>query len=177
MQRIPNFTSKRGKKIKRKIEELTEMTVSELFPNHVFTEEFLGQDKTIQVTKDIPIHLLENAGMVRQLTLPPDEELMQKENENERSHKNLEEALSTLTERQRKILHERFFSGKTLKKIACELGISSKRVDDIERKALRRLRNPMRMRLIQGEIRISDPLFQNWLKEFDSKRPMAKFEK
>jgi RNA polymerase sigma factor (sigma-70 family) len=175
MKRIPNFTSKYGKKLKRKLEELTEMTVSEIFPDHVFTKEFLGQDKTIQVTKDIPIHLLENAGMVRQLTLPPDEELMQKEDE--RSHKNLEEALSTLTKRQKIVLHERFFSGKTLKKIACELGISSKRVDDIERKALRRLQNPMRMRLIQGEIRISDPLFQNWLREFDSKRPMAKFEK
>jgi RNA polymerase sigma factor (sigma-70 family) len=176
MQRIPNFTSKRGKKIKRKIEELTEMTVSELFPNHVFTKEFLGQDKTIQVTRDVPFHLLTNAGMVHQLTLPPDEELIHKEGGERYSFKNLDEALSTLTKRERRVLHERFYRTKSLERVGSDLRISGGRVRQIEAKALRKLRHPMRIRLIRGDVKLEDPLFQTWLNEL-KKKPMARFEK
>jgi RNA polymerase sigma factor (sigma-70 family) len=176
LKRVPRFKTESEKRLKHKLEELTEITVSELFPKHIFTEEFLGQDKTIQVTKDIPIHLLENAGMVRQITLPPDEELMQREKENGLSHENLKEALSTLTKRQRKILYERFFHNKSLKQIGKDLGISGGFVEQIEKKSLRRLRHPMRIGLIRGEIRLEDQLFQTWLKEFNE-RPMAHLEK
>ena len=176
LKRVPRFKTESGKRLKHKLEELTEITVSELFPEHIFTEEFLGQDKTIQVTKDIPIHLLENAGMVRQLTLPPDEELMSVEESSICSHGNLNEALSTLTKRERMILDERFFHKRKLKQIGNDLGISRGRAEQIEKKALRKLRKPMIMRLIRGEIRSDDQLFQTWLKQFNE-RPMAHLEK
>src|ERR1035437_6627100 len=133
LKRVPRFKTESEKRLKHKLEELTEITVSELFPKHIFTEEFLGQDKTIQVTKDIPIHLLENAGMVRQLTLPPDEELMLVEEENGKSiEETLEELLGSLSEREQKVMRGYFIEGKTLEQIAQEFGVTRARIAQIK---------------------------------------------
>jgi len=176
MKRIPNFTSASGKLLKQKLEELTEMTVSELFPNHVFTKEFLGRDKTIQVTRDVPVNLLGNASMVQQLTLPPDEELMHKEENGRSLESRVADALTTLTQRERVVVKKRFFENKSLRETGKELGVCGARVNEIERKILRKLRGPMRLRLIRGEMLLNDPSFQSWLKA-DANRPHACLEK
>ena len=176
LKKVPRFTTKSGKKLKRKLEELTGLAITEIFPNHVFTEEFLGQDKTIQVTKNVPIDLLGNVGMVRQLTLPPDEELMSKEENDRPLELRIKEVLETLTPRERAVVNKKFFEGRKPSQMTKDFGVSSSRLDQIEKKILRKLRGPMRLKLIRGEISLNDPFFQSWLKA-EANRPFACLEK
>src|ERR1035437_452622 len=149
LEKVPRFKTESGKRLKHKLEELTEITVSRLFPDHVFTNEFLCQDKTIRVTKDIPIHLLVNAGMVRQLTLPPDEELMLKEEGDvDELQKALRETMSYLSEREQQIIKLRFMENKTLREIASIFGVTRERIREIEVTALRSMRTPARKMIL-----------------------------
>ena len=149
LEKVPRFKTESGKRLKHKLEELTEITVSRLFPDHVFTNEFLCQDKTIRVTKDIPIHLLVNAGMVRQLTLPPDEELMLKEEGDvEELQKALRETMSYLSEREQQIIKLRFMENKTLREIASIFGVTRERIREIEVTALRSMGTPARKMIL-----------------------------
>lgn len=52
----------------------------------------------------------------------------------------LRQALATLTKRERKILEDRFFSGRTQTEIAVEIGISQAQVSRIEKDVLRKVR-------------------------------------
>jgi RNA polymerase sporulation-specific sigma factor len=58
----------------------------------------------------------------------------------------LRQALTTLTKRERKILEDRFFDGRTQMEIAAEIGISQAQVSRIEKAALRQVR-----RCLQGQ--------------------------
>lgn len=58
----------------------------------------------------------------------------------------LEDALYTLTDREREVLRYRFIDGLTLRKTGEQFGITQERICQIEAKALRKLRHPSRSR-------------------------------
>lgn len=58
----------------------------------------------------------------------------------------LEDALYTLTDRERKVLRYRFVDGMTLRETGDQLGVTQERIRQIEAKALRKLRHPSRSR-------------------------------
>ena len=66
------------------------------------------------------------------------------------------DALTTLKPREQDILHRRFFEGETLEEIADRQGVSRGRIQQLEAKALRKLKHPSRSKplrqLIQGEV-------------------------
>jgi RNA polymerase sporulation-specific sigma factor len=53
----------------------------------------------------------------------------------------LEEALNRLPQRERSIIHMRFFDGKTQMEVADEIGISQAQVSRLEKNALKSMRN------------------------------------
>ena len=55
----------------------------------------------------------------------------------------LKEAVSHLSERERKILSMRFFQGKTQMEVSSEIGISQAQVSRLEKNALRQIRKEM----------------------------------
>ena len=61
----------------------------------------------------------------------------------------LDYALSTLYEREHKVLLLRYKSGKTLKETGREFNVTQERIRQIEAKALRKLRHPTRMYYIK----------------------------
>ena len=67
----------------------------------------------------------------------------------EREKKQLiNEALDTLTEREAHILRARFYDERTLQNIADELRLSPERIRQIEAKALRKMRHPKRVEIM-----------------------------
>lgn len=62
----------------------------------------------------------------------------------------IEQALATLTEREVRVIKQRFVERKTLQAIAETEGLSRERIRQIEAKALRKLRHPSRIVLIRG---------------------------
>ncbi len=159
MQRVPKFSLRQSKQIAAKLEELTEMSVSELFPDHVFTAEFLARDKTVQITRDVPNHLLQKVAMVHQLTLPPDEQLMQAEKNEE---KRLETALQVLSEREREILNMRFNEGKSLDAIRQKFGVGRQAIYQIQKIALFKLRGKMNTLAAEDDLNPADRKFRQW---------------
>ena len=55
----------------------------------------------------------------------------------------LKEAVSHLSEREKKILSMRFFQGKTQMEVSAEIGISQAQVSRLEKNALRQIRKEM----------------------------------
>jgi RNA polymerase sporulation-specific sigma factor len=55
----------------------------------------------------------------------------------------LKEAVSHLTQRERKILSMRFFQGKTQMEVSAEIGISQAQVSRLEKNALRQIRKEL----------------------------------
>ena len=62
--------------------------------------------------------------------------------------KNVEIVLDTLKPREKRIIELRFFEGKTLKEAAKECKLSVDRTRMIEKRALRKIRHPIRMQMI-----------------------------
>lgn len=58
----------------------------------------------------------------------------------------LNEAMETLSERERDVLQRRFFGGETLRDIADQRGIGPEPVRQVEARALRKMRHPLRSR-------------------------------
>lgn len=58
----------------------------------------------------------------------------------------VEKEISTLSEREQKILYLRYKEGLTLEEVGKEFGVTRERIREIEAKALRRLRHPSHMR-------------------------------
>ena len=165
MTYVPKFSTDSGKLIKQKLEELTEMTVEELFPEHVFTEKFLKTDKFVQITKGIPVELLSNASLIYELPVPPDEQILRREYEEAVAF-----VFSTLTEQQVVVLHERFVNDKTLEEIGATYGVRRERIRQIESKAMRLLRSPVRLRLLRGELTEDSPLVKTWNADLTERR-------
>ena len=55
----------------------------------------------------------------------------------------LKEAVSRLSERERKILSMRFFQGKTQMEVSTEIGISQAQVSRLEKNAIRQIRKEL----------------------------------
>lgn len=68
------------------------------------------------------------------------------------SSKVLNEAMEVLTPREQDILHRRFFKEETLREIGDDYGISADRINQIEHKALRKLKHPSRSRVLRSFI-------------------------
>ena len=62
----------------------------------------------------------------------------------EEKYEGLEKVLNTLTDREKIVIQMRTIEGQTLKKCGEYLGISTERIRQIESKALRKLRHPLR---------------------------------
>ena len=60
------------------------------------------------------------------------------------SHVAIEEAMSTLKERERQILDKRFIIGKTQMEIADEIGISQAQVSRLEKRAIKQLKKVLK---------------------------------
>lgn len=54
------------------------------------------------------------------------------------------EALATLSPREQEIIHARFFDGETFKEIGDRQGVSTTRIRQLEKKAIRKLKHPSR---------------------------------
>ena len=62
----------------------------------------------------------------------------------------LDDALSTLTPREAKVISMRFYEDKTLEDVGCELFLTRESVRLVEAKALRRLRHPSRSKVLRA---------------------------
>ena len=95
----------------------------------------------LEANKDVEsLHQPTYQGDGREILLM--ERLPKEENEEETviNHVLLEESLSCLKEEERKIIHYRYFAGKTQQEIAKLLHISQVQVSRMEKKILRKLR-------------------------------------
>ena len=61
----------------------------------------------------------------------------------------LEHALETLTEREQKVIYERFQEMKTFEEVGKDFGITRERIRQIEAKALKKLRHPSRSKRLK----------------------------
>lgn len=70
----------------------------------------------------------------------------------EQLHEDLERCLSTLEEREQRVIRSRYWDGKTLKEVGQEIGVSYQRVRDIERHGFFRMRKDKRLQVYRNEI-------------------------
>lgn len=68
----------------------------------------------------------------------------------------VDDAMETLTEREREIINAHFFSTKTLDDIAADHGVTRERVRQVEAKALRKLRHPSRGEKLRSFLDVAD---------------------
>jgi transcriptional regulator with XRE-family HTH domain len=101
----------------------------------------LKKSAVIEQIADIPIEAWLSGSV--QAALPPDEVLMQQET-------GIEKALATLRPREQYILRQRFLEGEIGSSTAENMGISPVRRQQIEATALRKLRHPSRLRLLEA---------------------------
>ena len=106
---------------------------SELFPEHLDKE-----IATNRIESFVDQNQIEGVGQPKQLT--PYEDCA-----NEDRAEVLDAVLDTLTEREKKVLTELYFKENTRSHVGRNIKVCSKRVSDIEWKALRKLRHPSRM--------------------------------
>ena len=105
---------------------------SELFPEHLDHE--IPTNRIAAYVEQAQI-----SGGRAQHLLPGDE------CQNAELTETIDEVLGTLTERERSVLKDRFWKGKTLREVGKDYDIEGQRVSQIERHALRKLRHPSRL--------------------------------
>lgn len=71
------------------------------------------------------------------------------------THRVLDEVLQTLTDRERDVLRARFWEGKTMAEVARKHHVTHGAISETERRALRKLRHPSRMKVIETEYTIN----------------------
>jgi RNA polymerase sigma factor (sigma-70 family) len=118
-----------------------EVSAEELFPEAVQRLEQSQAVKKLDAT-DIPALL--SGHQERLLLSGPDDQLVERE-----LLEATEQALGSLSDRERSILRMRFVDGMSLREIGNEEGVGSERIRQIEAEALRKLRHPNRSRLLK----------------------------
>lgn len=150
-QYIPNFHTKKGKELKCSLENVTGLFIEEIFPDHVFSNTILNKDHEIQVTFEVPEHLLPNIEGIHWLPCPPDEAMMQKEERGHDIKECLNSILLSLDEQHRTTLRLRFFN--ELKHEDCIPlipGVTTRQgIQQLETKALKILRAKVSMENIR----------------------------
>lgn len=128
-----------------KLEALTGQSQEDLFPEVIDDEAFQAVPKQLDVHKDVPLDRL--LPVTRSLMLAsPEEEMIEQEIVFENSER-LQEALSTLPDRYKRILIARFgLDGeepRASKAIADQFQIGTQRLHQIEHKAIAKLRQKL----------------------------------
>ena len=114
---------KLSRRQKEKLMELTEKSFEDLFPEEVFSREFLERKKVFEITKEVPASLLLEQIHMLQPPSPPDDILMEKETDSL-----LKTAFEELPAKDKKLLTKRFFENKTLDEVGTGLGITREAV-------------------------------------------------
>ncbi len=133
------------KERQEKFLELTGKLPEDLWPEALRTKEFIDIPKTIEATREVPLHLLARGRESLALPPTPEEILMNKD-----LTKGIKGILSTLTQQQQKVIAGIFLEEKTQVEVGRDMGKSKERIRQIEEKALWRLRNPKRMRILKS---------------------------
>jgi transcriptional regulator with XRE-family HTH domain len=112
----------------------------------IWPEDFIGVKKTITVqqTQEIDVHLLQEKPYELHETCKPNIELLKTK---------IDEALNTLDAREQFVMHERFYKQKTYDEICKKLPLTRSRIQQIELRALRRLRNSKKALVHLGDAR------------------------
>lgn len=143
MNEVPDWRTFPGD-LTARLFELTGKMPEELWPEEVFTEEFIKAPKRLRSVRNIPVNLLAIAGVI-QLPAPTPQDAME---EDER-RRIVRATLRTLPQREQTIIELRFFEEKTLEEVGQEMGVTRERIRQIEARALRHLRHPMRAGVLE----------------------------
>jgi len=128
-----------------KLFELTGKMPEEIWPDEVFTDEFLAQPKRAEIIRDVPAdRLLAQSAGIFALPAPPDvargtQELKEA----------LDDALWKLTPREERIIRALFEDDATLVEIGSREGLDVDQVACLKHKALRKLRSPETARILR----------------------------
>lgn len=136
------------RKYRTSIEGLTGPEIKQLSDRFDVSEDVVLEIESRMSHRDESLNtpLLEDSSMEKQDYLVdsrPNQEVLLLESDEQRYHREvLSTALENLTERERTVIHYRFFSDptKTLEEIGKELGVSRERVRQLEKKAIGKLK-------------------------------------
>jgi RNA polymerase sigma factor (sigma-70 family) len=156
LKKVPSTRTRHGIELRRKLSVLTGASENELFPASLYTPEFLAKPKKLEILAEASTSLLTSQPDILSLPLAPDEAMMRKEDEQMSVEKKavLDEVLSTLNRQQRFVINEKFLKGRTSEEVGKDLKVGKTRVLQIEAKAFRLLRHPVRTRKLATIIEI-----------------------
>ncbi len=131
-------TKLKARELTEKLMELTSMTVDDLFPEAFRTNEFLAKPKLFERTADVPVDKL--VGYAETLALPPapDEELIEKEDNEE-----VLNVLSGLSFQQQHAVKRVLFEGKETHEAAEERGVSQSAISANLQMAKKKIREEL----------------------------------
>ena len=137
LKRVPS--ERTGKKVEKKLFDLTGKTLDELFPKELRENaEFLQHAKSIEVTRQIEVKML-GCQAAERLLLPGADEDAIRNLDNEELRRRLNATLKTLSYREREIIKLRYLGSMDQSEVAGVFGITSSRVSQLERAALRKM--------------------------------------
>jgi hypothetical protein len=107
----------------------------------IWPEDFAGIKKTliVQQTQEIDVHLLQAKPHELHDTCKPDIEFVKNK---------INEVLDSLSDREKTVIKDRFYKNKSLGELGSKFLVNSERIRQIEQKALRKLRHPLRMKFL-----------------------------
>jgi RNA polymerase sigma factor (sigma-70 family) len=140
MQKVPR---RMNDELMIKLYEFTGKSPEEIWPEDVFTPEFLALPKNVEILRKVPKHLLSTFGVLKCLPSTPEEDFTRQETR-EIVRKTIVESLKG---NQKKVIIMRYFDGMTQKEIGKILGVCGARIDQIESTALSKMRHPRQKRL------------------------------
>lgn len=133
-----------------KLFELTGKSIPELWPEKVFTEEFLTTPKTFEATRTIPVRMLGRTTAFATLPAGPASDRA----EQGELRALIARALSSLTPRYSLVIRRHIFDGKNFSEIGKELGVSRSRAAQLYLAGVRRLQHPVRTRKLREHLEL-----------------------
>lgn len=134
-------------RVNQKFVELTGKMYEDLFPEELRNSKFISAEKEAVIYADIPMPLLLQGFIPKQLASP--EEVFEEREFIEK----LDEMLDTLPGKEAEVLRMRFFEDKTAEEIAAKVGYSPKYINQVENRALRHMRHPSRSRPLKAYVK------------------------